>query len=53
MANPDSVDPFHWCAMAAGSIARDHGRLGDSEYVKHLTYALYEAARKFLCEQKQ
>ena len=47
-------DPFHWCALAAGSIARDDGKMDDAEYVKKLSYAMYEAvikARK-LCNTK-
>jgi len=39
-------DPFHWCALAAGSIAAEDGRLDDSEYVRQLTYAMYEAVNK-------
>lgn len=44
----DSIDPFHWCAMAAGSIAHDRGKIDDSEYVKKLAYAMYDAARKVI-----
>lgn len=47
-------DPFHWCALAAGSIAKDDGKIDDSEYVKKLAYAMYESvikARK-MCNTK-
>lgn len=42
----ESTDPFHWCALAAGSIAKGDGRFQDSEYVRRLSYAMYEAANK-------
>ena len=35
-------DRFHWCALAAGFLAASEGRLGDSEYVRRLTYQWYE-----------
>ena len=42
----DCLDPFHWCALAAGSIARDRGKLDDSEYVRKLAYAMFTAVKK-------
>ncbi len=33
---------FHWCALAAGFIAAAEGRIGDSLYVRELTYSMFE-----------
>lgn len=33
---------FHWCALAAGFIATAEGRIGDSLYVRKLTYSMFE-----------
>lgn len=46
LGNLKLFDPFHWCALAAGSIAKEQDRLGDSDYVRRLAYAMYEAAIK-------
>lgn len=35
-------DRFHYCALAAGIVAKTEGRLDDSEYVRQLAYRLYE-----------
>jgi hypothetical protein len=33
---------FHWCALAAGFLAQQDGRLGDSLYVRELAYHFFE-----------
>ena len=33
---------FHWCALAAGFLAANEGRIGDSRYVRQLAYEMYE-----------
>ena len=43
MTKPDF---FHWCALAAGSIAKEDGNFDDSEYVRKLAYAMYESVLK-------
>jgi hypothetical protein len=35
-------DRFHLCALYAGKLAHAQGKLEDSEYVRRLTYRLYE-----------
>jgi hypothetical protein len=35
---------WHYASLAAGSIANEQGWLHDSERVKRLAYAMYEAA---------
>jgi hypothetical protein len=35
---------WHYTSLAAGSIANEQGFLDDSERVKRLAYAMYEAA---------
>jgi len=37
---------WHYASLAAGSIAHEQGWLHDSERVKRLAYAMYEAAIK-------
>lgn len=49
----DLLDPFHWCALAAGSISRAQGRGGDSHYDRVLAYAMYEAVIKVASAEKQ
>jgi hypothetical protein len=49
----DLLDPFHWCALAAGSISRAQGRGGDSHYERVLAYAMYEAVIKVTSAEKQ
>jgi len=45
--NPyDTTDAFHWCALAAGCIARMQGNFEESEHVRSLAYAMYEAQKK-------
>jgi hypothetical protein len=39
-------DHFHYCALAAGSIAQRAGRMSDSDYVRRLAYAMYEAVKR-------
>ena len=34
---------FHWCALAAGFLAANEGRLHEREYVRELAYRWYEA----------
>ena len=41
--DPFWSDRFHRCALAAGFLAVSEGRLADREYVKRLTYTLYES----------
>jgi hypothetical protein len=36
------LDSFHFCALYAAKLAHAEGRLEDSEYVRQLTYRLYE-----------
>ena len=43
---------FHWCALAAGSIARELNKFEDKEFVKTLAYAMFEAANKLIKETK-
>jgi hypothetical protein len=43
---------FHWCSLAAGSIANDMNKLQDSEFVRRIAYAMYEATLKQLNEDK-
>ena len=50
--NNNEDTTFLWCSLAAGSIARDNGKFDNSEYVKRLSYALYETANKHLKETK-
>ena len=37
-------DRFHFCALYAAKIAFAEGKLEESEYVRRLTYRLYEEA---------
>lgn len=48
-----TLDPFHWCAIAAGYISRTQGRGGNSDYERKLAYAMYEAVIKVTSEEKQ
>lgn len=45
------MDIFHWCALCAGAIAKEQGKLDDSEYVKKLSYEIYEAVLR--CKEKR
>lgn len=49
----EKVDPFHYCALAAGSIANDIGRMKDIEFVRKLAYAMYDSTRKVINDDKR
>jgi hypothetical protein len=48
----DNYDHFHDCALFAGVLAKHLGKFDDSEFVRKLSYAIFESTKKVIANEK-